>query len=129
MAKLMRGLPQEFIGKKILENDSGVVMGFLQWDSDSVYDEWDMDDQAFNKLCERALHVWKFPMADSNAYYEVLRLEPLQLQWIPFGDQHEAPAYAIRGLEKEDIIEDMKWEKTWNKAIAKSLEDLVKGDN
>ena len=114
MARLLKGLPKEF--QSMVKSE----YGFLRFDADEVQDEWDMGSKALESLEKRALFVWKLQMADSYAYYEVVKLKPLQLKWIPFGDQHEAPDYVIRGLRTEDVEKDMEWEKRWNRAVAKS---------
>ena len=114
MARLLKGLPEEF--QSMVKSE----YGFLRFDADEVQDEWDMGSKALKNLEKRALFVWKLQMADSYAYYEVVKLKPLQLKWIPFGDQHQAPDYVIRGLRTEDVEKDMEWEKRWNRAVAKS---------
>ena len=114
MARLLKGLPKEF--QRMVKSD----YGFLRFDADEVQDEWDMGSKALESLEKRALFVWKFQIADSYAYYEVVKLKPLQLKWIPFGDQHEAPDYVIRGLRTEDVRRDMEWEKRWKKLVSKS---------
>ena len=114
MAKLLKGLPEEF--QSMVESD----YGFLRFDADEVQDEWDLGSKALKELEERALFVWKFPMADSCAYYEVVKLKPLQLKWIPFGDQHEAPEYVIRGLQTKDVMQEITWQTNWNREVAKA---------
>ena len=114
MARLLKGVPEEFQGMVRSE------YGFLKWNGDDVQNEWDLENWAFYQLEKRASFIWKFQMADSYAYYEVVKLKPLQLRWIPYSDQHKAPDYVIRGLRTEDIEKDIQWEKRWNQAIAKS---------
>ena len=114
MARLLKGLPEEFQG--MVKNE----YGSLEWKGDSVQNEWDLENWAFYQLEKRASFIWKFQMADSYAYYEVVNLKPLQLRWIPYMDKWEAPDYVIRGLRTKDIEKDIQWEKRWNQAIAKS---------
>ena len=114
MAKLLKGLPKEF--KSMVESD----YGFLRVDADEVQDEWDLGSKALKELEERALFVWKFPMADSCGYYEVVNLTPLQLKWIPLVYQHEAPDYVIRGLQTKDVMQEMTWQTNWDRAVAKA---------
>ena len=57
-------------------------------------------------------------MADSCAYYEVVNLKPVQLKWIPYSDQWEAPDYAIRGLQTKDVMLDMAWKRKFQLATA-----------
>ena len=104
MARLLKGLPEEFQG--MVKNK----YGFLEWKGDSVQNEWDLENWAFYQLEKRALFIWKFQMADSYAYYEVVNLKPLQLRWIPYMDKWEAHDYAIRVLRTKDVEADMRWE-------------------
>ena len=104
MARLLKGLPKEF--QSMVKSE----YGFLRFDADEVQDEWDMGSKALESLEKRALFIWKFQMADSYAYYEVVNLKPLQLRWIPYMDKWEAPDYAIRGLRTKDVEADMRWE-------------------
>ena len=115
MARLLKGLPKEF--QSMVKSD----YGFLRFDADEVQDEWDMGSKALESLEKRALFVWKFQIADSYAYYEVVKLKPLQLKWIPFGDQHEAPDYVIRGLQTKDVMQEMTWQTNWDRAVAKAM--------
>ena len=114
MARLLKGLPEEFQGMVKSE------YGFLRGEGDGVQSEWDLENWAFYQLEKRALYVWKFQIADSYAYYEVVNLKPLQLRWIPYSDQHVAPDYVIRGIRTKDIEDAMSWEERWDKAVAKS---------
>jgi hypothetical protein len=43
------------------------------------------------------------PIADGCAWYLVVKAKPLTLQWVPYMDAWEAPAYVIRGLRTEDL--------------------------
>ena len=114
MARLLKGVPEEFQGMVRSE------YGFLKWNGDDVQNEWDLENWAFYQLEKRASFIWKIQMADSYAYYEVVKLKPLQLKWIPFGDQHEAPEYVIRGLQTKDVMQEMTWQTNWNRAVAKA---------
>ena len=81
MARLLKGIPTEF------ENIT----------------EFEENCQAYEKVEARAT-IWKFPMADSYAFYEVVKVQPLQLRWIPYMDKWKAPEYVIRGLKAKDIV-------------------------
>ena len=81
MARLLKGIPTEF------ENIT----------------EFEENCQAYEKVEARAT-IWKFPTADSYAFYEVVKVQPLQLRWIPYMDKWKAPEYVIRGLRSKDIV-------------------------
>ena len=81
MARLLKGIPTEF------ENIT----------------EFEEECEAYEKVKARAT-IWKFPMADSYAFYEVVKLQPLQLRWIPYMDKWKAPEYVIRGLNAKDMF-------------------------
>jgi hypothetical protein len=85
MARLLRGVPVEF---------------------ELIGTEFEEQCEAYEKLQARALGIWKFPMADSYAFYEIVSVQPLQLRWIPYMDKWKAPKYAIRGLRSEDIYDE-----------------------
>ena len=115
MAKLLKRLPKEFQSMKRDE------IGLLRFtDNKNWDDEYKLQDKAFKELEKRALFVWKFQTADSYAYYEVANLKPLQLIWIPYMDMWEAPDYAIRGLQTKDVMQEMAWQKNWERAVAKA---------
>ena len=48
-----------------------------------------------------------FPVADGYAYYLVRNNDPLTLQHVPFGDAWTIPTPYVRGLEPEDVIEQL----------------------
>tara|TARA_Y100000401_G_scaffold33739_1_gene25118 strand:- start:3069 stop:3332 length:264 start_codon:yes stop_codon:yes gene_type:complete len=81
MARLLKGIPTEF------ENIT----------------EFEEQCEAYEKV-EARTTIWKFPMADSYAFYEVVKVQPLQLRWIPYMDKWKAPEYVIRGLKAKDIV-------------------------
>lgn len=103
MARLLKQLPKEFKEMK---------QGEYSYNFTDPYD-WEKESKlqalALETLEKRAIHVWTFPMADSCAYYEVAKLNPVQLKWIPFCDQWEAPDYVIRGLQTKDVMQDIAW--------------------
>jgi len=104
MAKLLKGIPQEF--KNL---PSGEEVGWKE--------SFQAEEDALKAVEKRAIHVFRHHMADSWAVYEVVKLNPLQLRWIPYCDKWEAPDYVIRGLRPEDITRDMEWQRNWNKAV------------
>ena len=115
MARLLKRLPKEFQSMK--EDEYGLLK-FT--DAKDWNDEYRLQDEAFKALEKRALFVWRFQTADSYAYYEVAKLKPLQLVWIPYMDMWEAPDYVIRGLQTKNIMLEMAYEQNVKKAIAYS---------
>ena len=112
MARLLKGLPQEF--KEMKQGE----YSYSFTDGKNWKEEHELQETALEALQKRATHVWTFPMADSCAYYEVVNLKPVQLKWIPYSDQWEAPDYAIRGLQTKDVMQDMAYKNNWNRAVA-----------
>tara|TARA_Y100000310_G_scaffold70576_1_gene66268 strand:+ start:1936 stop:2298 length:363 start_codon:yes stop_codon:yes gene_type:complete len=119
MARLLKGLPEEFKNMKLSDNVTEIYRFCDDWN-----ENYRLEEEAFKALAKRALFIWQFEMADSGAYYEVVQLKPLQLRWIPYMDQWEAPAYVIRGIQTKDIMEDMKWQRNWKLAIANAKENV-----
>ena len=106
MARLLKRLPEEF---KEMSTDKFGLWSFTPKDND-FRTTYALEEKALEALKKRAIFVWKFQTADSYAYYEVAKLKPLQLIWIPYMDKWEAPDYAIRGLRTKDVEADMRWE-------------------
>lgn len=102
MARLLKGIPQEFKGIESL-------IGFK--------DRMDAEGKAL-KAIEARTTVVKQQMADSYAYYEVVKRTPLQLRWIPYCDAWTASPAWIRGLRISDVEE----QERWTKAVAKANE-------
>jgi hypothetical protein len=74
-------------------------------------------EAAFEALCEAGNKVdidngkvvglvVSFPYADGAASYLVVKESPLTLQSIPYSDAWQLPYSHIRGLRKQDIIEN-----------------------
>ena len=112
MARLLKGLPQEF--KEMKKGD----YSYSFTDGKNWKEEHELQETALEALQKRAIHVWRFQTADSHAYYEVVNLKPVQLKWIPYSDQWKAPDYAIRGLQTKDVMQDIAWQRNWSRAVA-----------
>ena len=106
MARLLKGIPQEFKGIESL-------IGFK--------DRMDAEGKAL-KAIEARTTVVKQQMADSYAYYEVVKRTPLQLRWIPYCDAWTASPAWIRGLRISDVEEQERWATAWAGAVAKANE-------
>jgi len=50
-----------------------------------------------------------FPIADGEALYRIVKLSPLTLQHIPYGDGYCIPYSHIRGLRTEDALKQISW--------------------
>ena len=107
MAKLLKGIPQEFKGIESL-------IGFK--------DRMDAEGKAL-KAIEARTTVVKQQVADSYAYYEVVKRQPLQLRWIPYCDAWTASPAWIRGLRIDDVREQESIGKAWAEMIAKGKEE------
>jgi len=105
MARLLKGIPQEFQNLPSVKE--------VGWRK-----SFQAEEDALKTIEKRAIHVFRYQMADSWAVYEVVKLSPVQLRWIPYCDQHEAPDYVIRGLQTKDVMQDMAWKKTFQLATA-----------
>ena len=101
MARLLKGTPKEFEENGILSHDwhesPGTTFDWLE-----VHEA---KNRALAAIQERAT-VIRHPKGDSYAYYEVVKRQPLQLRWIPVGDEWQADPAWIRGLRLSDV-EDM----------------------
>lgn len=52
--------------------------------------------------------ILSFPYADGYAMYLVQKTSPLTLQHIPFGDAWQIPAAHLRGLNLDDVKEQVR---------------------
>ena len=110
MARILKGLPPEFIERKLYPyGDSRYSRGEHEWT-----DRHQLEDEAM-KLIEKRTTVVKQQVADSYAYYEVVKRQPLQLRWIPYCDAHEAHPAWIRGLKLADVIQHEQWEEVFTR--------------
>jgi hypothetical protein len=102
MARLLKGIPQEF---KDIEKVKDWKEKFVS------------EGKAL-KAIEARTTIVKQQVADSYAYYEVVKRTPLQLRWIPYCDAWTASPAWIRGLRISDVEE----QERWTKAVAKANE-------
>ena len=105
MARLLKDIPQEF---KDLETTG------------DFKDRMDAEAKAL-KAIEARTTIVKQQMADSHAYYEVVKRQPLQLRWIPYCDQWTADPAWIRGLRLHDVEAQEKWNSMFTKAVERSI--------
>ena len=102
MARLLKGIAPEF--------ERVEKLGFnVAWET-----RFQMQDEAFKAIEERTTVV-KQQVADSYAFYEVVKRQPLQIRWIPFMDMHEAHPAWIRGLNLQDVLDQEQWENAFRK--------------
>ncbi len=122
MARLMKGkfrFPPEF---RAMEQDQYGINQF----SEDWKENYRLQNEAMVKLQKRTT-VFKHQMADSYAYYAVVKMAPLVLQWVPYMDQWEAPDYVIRGLRAEDIRQQERWDRAFEVAIEKQEREKING--
>ena len=62
--------------------------------------------------------VIRFSVADGHAFYYVKSESPLILQHIPFLDAYEIDAATIRGLNREDVVELIRQERSLRSLLA-----------
>ena len=111
---------------KLLTRD--IELPELDFSSDTPWE--DQPQQiALNALTERsdALPkgeivgaVIKFPVADGHAYYLVTKEKPLTLQYIFYGDGYYVHPAMIRGLNKQDILDQLENRRWWNDLATKA---------
>jgi hypothetical protein len=101
MAKLLKGLPPEFVERNL----------YPFGDSRYAYrkDDHGLEQEAM-RLIEARTTVLRQQVADSYAYYEVVERQPLKVRWIPYMDAWEADPAWIRGLRLSDVLEQERWE-------------------
>ena len=91
MAELINAVPHEFEHR----GDT--------WSEHVTWHEKDRAEKEAMETLEKRSTVFKHPVADGYAFYEVVKMNPLALCWIPYGDNWKAPAALIRGLTTSDI--------------------------
>ena len=104
MARLLKDIPQEF---KDLET------------AGDFRDRMDAEKKALNAIESRTTVV-KQQVADSHAYYEVVKRQPLQLRWIPYCDKWTADPAWIRGLRLSDVMQDMARQRNMRRLVKKA---------
>lgn len=104
MATVLKGIPKEFKG---IEETAG-----------DFRDRMDAEDRALEAIKARTTVITQ-QVADSYAYYEVVKRQPLQLRWIPYCDKWTADPAWIRGLRISDVEEQERWAKAMAQAFAK----------
>lgn len=55
--------------------------------------------------------VLSFPIGDGYALYLVQSTAPLTIQHIPYGDAYGIPGAHVRGLDMNDVMIQVKWNK------------------
>jgi len=59
---------------------------------------------------EMGAEVMHFPVADGQAYYMVVKEQPLTLAWIPYGDAWQLPDAHLRGLNHRDLVNQREYD-------------------
>jgi len=107
MAKLLTSTPAEF---KNLDESA-------DWKTYS-----DAQENALKALAKRT-DIWKHQIADGHAMYEIVKMSPLTLRLIPYGDAYEAPNYVIRGLRAKDVKEFLNREALWQQLVNSTTDE------
>ena len=102
MATLLKGIPQEF---KNIDQPNADWKQRMQNENDAL------------KAIQARTTVVKQQVADSHAYYEVVKRQPLQLRWIPYCDKWNADPAWIRGLRISDVERQEQWTMAFDNAI------------
>ena len=55
--------------------------------------------------------LMKFPVADGEAIYYVVKEKPLTLQHVPYGDGYSIPNAHMRGLTYSDLQNQQQWQR------------------
>ena len=63
--------------------------------------------------------ILSFPVADGHAIYRVAKDKPLTVEHIPYGDGYRADARLLRGLRRQDILEEEMRARALAKMLAK----------
>lgn len=100
MATLLKGISKEF---KRLEQSNGDWKQYLK------------DQEEALKAIQARTTIVKQQVADSFAYYEVVKRSPLQIRYIPFCDAWEADPAWIRGLRISDVEAQERWNSMFTK--------------
>ena len=120
MARLLKGVAPEFeeikqLSKKVAHKNTkdrnyGRSLGIYTY----FEGKHELEEQAF-KAIEKRTTIVKQQVADSHAFYEVVKRQPLQIRWIPFCDKWTADPAWIRGLRLSDVEQSERWENAFRK--------------
>jgi len=92
------------------------------------YNDFNKHDELFNALEEVSDNLpdgevlgalFGSPHADGKAWYVVVKTKPLTVANVPVWDAWQLPDAHIRGLNKADILADLRWNKHIKEAFAK----------
>jgi|TARA_Y100000296_G_C5126648_1_gene233234 hypothetical protein len=104
MAKVLEGLPPEFVARNLYPYGHPMHDTFTgSWDDRHRAEHESME------LIEKRTTVVRQQVADSYAYYEVVEKQPLKLRWIPYMDAWQADPAWLRGLRLSDVLEQERW--------------------
>ena len=76
--------------------------------SDAVADRIDVQDGGNGDLTG---FLMRFPVADGYAFYAVSKDQPgcLEVQHVPFLDAYSVSAAHIRGMRRDDVLQQVEW--------------------
>jgi len=98
MARLLKGIPPEFVARKLYPYWHPMHDTFP-----GSRDDRDRLEEEAMALIEARATVVEQQVADSYAYYEVVQRQPLLVRCIPFRDCWEGDPAWIRGLNLSDV--------------------------
>ena len=70
-------------------------------------------------------YIMRFPIADGQAMYHVVKENPLTLEWIPYGDAWQIPTAHLRGLNYEDWVLDKEHSKRMDELFRRLKADAT----
>lgn len=115
---------------------AGRLEGFPDWqeeikeleangtkDSASLIEAFNKQDEALRELFKKSDElgddeivgtVLSFGVADGSANYVVVKERPLTLAWAPIPDNYQIPAAHLRGITKQDVLEQKRFSKIFS---------------
>ena len=107
MARLLKGIAPEFekINQLSKNTKNGGSLGIYNY----FEGKHQLEEQAF-KAIEKRTTIVRQQVADSYAFYEVVKRQPLQIRHIPYMDKWTADPAWIRGLILSDVIEQERYD-------------------
>lgn len=64
--------------------------------------------------------VLQFPVADNYAYYVVTKVRPLTVKHVDWLDGYQIPAAHLRGLNKQDVLDQLASRRAWRRLVEKN---------
>lgn len=119
-------------GEKQYDPETGAYLEFSKMpkiDYDKMYKEEDAWLQAALQRTydlpegEIVGAVINFPVADGRAWYLVTKDKPLTLQHVDIGDAYAIPNAHVRGLNRDDVLQQVNSIRAWHRLVEKKKEE------